>query len=92
VTLLDRLVLAGSELYIGISPIPTGHPPSLKVAKKKTALVTDGWKKGASRKARRAAMKDMAQALDLLRKQVGQPQAPQSAVLPVYPGTNRGLY
>jgi DNA topoisomerase-1 len=63
------------DSYIGTSPIPNDHPPSLKnpiITKIPTAQ--DGWKKGDSKKAREQAMDDLVELHKRMRRQIGKPE------------------
>ena len=74
------------DAYIGTSPIPNDHPPSLKNPKlTKIPLAQDGWKKGDSKKAKDQAMDDLVEIHKRLRRQTGKPEVSFPALNPVYP-------
>jgi hypothetical protein len=74
------------DAYIGTSPIPNDHPPSLKNPKlTKIPTAQDGWKKGDSKKAKDQAMDDLVEIHKRLRRQIGKPEISFPAKNPVYP-------
>lgn len=71
------------ELYYGIQPIPTDHPPSLKnPVPVKTPMAQDGWKEGDSAKAKKQAVQDLVEIHKRLRRQQGKPEIAQQALIP----------
>jgi hypothetical protein len=75
------------EVYFGLQPVANAHAPSLRnPIKSKTPDPRDGWKPGASKKAREKAMKDMAEIQKRTRKQTGRTAVTQTTAVPVFPG------
>jgi len=74
------------DAYIGTSPIPHDHAPSLKnPILTKIPTAQDGWKKGDSKKAKAKAMDDLVEIHKRLRRQTGKPEVSFPALNPVYP-------
>ena len=74
------------DAYVGYSPVPDDHPPSLKnpiITKIPTAQ--DGWKPGASKAARDQALTDLAEIHKRLRRQIGKPEVSQVGSMPSGP-------
>lgn len=76
---------------INLCPVTNDHPPSLRnPTRVKDPQAQDGWKRGASRKARRQAMKDLVRLLQLGMNQPGIPtQGGRTASVPVFPLVDR---
>ncbi len=75
------------ETYIGLAPISTFNPPSLKnPIKVKVPTAQDGWHRGDSKAARDQAIADLVEIHKRLRRQIGKPEISQTAIMPVYPG------
>ncbi len=73
------------ETYIGLSPIPSDHPPSLKHPKlTKIPTAQDGWKQGDSKKARKQALSDLVEIHRRMMKQ-GRPTIARTAHYPLFP-------
>jgi hypothetical protein len=80
------------ETYLGRSPIPTSHPPSLKNPQHvKVPTAQDGWKPGLSKKARAQALQDLVEIHKRLRRQTGKPEISQGANYPMFPSIARTL-
>ena len=74
------------EVYIGLAPIPSDHPPSLKnPIKVKVPVAQDGWRKGDSKAARAQARQDLVEIHKRLRRQSGKPEISQGANYPIFP-------
>lgn len=74
------------ETYIGLSPIPHDHPPSLKNPQEVSIpTAQDGWKKGDSKAARTRALNDLVEIHKRLRRQIGKPTISQTAIYPMFP-------
>lgn len=75
-----------TEVAVGIQPVPTSHPPSLKNPTKIVApMAQDGWKKGDSKASRKQAMKDLIEVHKRLQRQSGHPTVSQGALYPLHP-------
>ena len=74
------------ETYIGPSPIPDDHPPSLKnPIHTKIPTAQDGWHVGDSKQARDQAMQDLVELHKRMRRQIGKPELSYGALYPLYP-------
>lgn len=73
------------EVVVGLSPVPSEHPPSLKNPKlTKIPTAQDGWKQGSSAKARKQALSDLVEIHKRLLKQ-GRPTLSRTAHYPLFP-------
>jgi hypothetical protein len=74
------------DAFVGLSPIPTEHPPSLKnPIKTKIPTAQDGWRQGDSKASRRQAMKDLKTIHTKLRHQLGKPEIAIGVSDPIFP-------
>jgi hypothetical protein len=89
---LDALGNEWFDYWANLQPLPNSHPPSLKNPQKvKIPTAQDGWKKGASKAARKQAMQDMVEIHKKLRRQIGRPTVSKTADYPIFPNTQQWM-